>query len=90
MLKNNDIFVCRVCGHLTPQFPPWGYDGRTPSFEICDCCGVEFGYEDATLIGSRNYRAKWIEAGAKWFRPKNKPDGWAVEEQLANIPDFFM
>jgi hypothetical protein len=38
---------CRVCG-LDQQSPPWGVDGKSPTYAICDCCGVEFGYEDST------------------------------------------
>lgn len=41
---------CRVCGLLQYQ-PPWGKDGYTPGFEICDCCGIEFSYEDACSSG---------------------------------------
>lgn len=37
-------FYCRVCG-LYLGYQPWGEDGKTPSYEICPCCGVEFGYE---------------------------------------------
>jgi hypothetical protein len=33
-----------VCG-LEQGELPWGADGATPSFAICDCCGVEFGLE---------------------------------------------
>ncbi len=49
---------CRVCG-LAQGDPPWGADGRTPSFNICDRCGVEFGHEDCTPEGVLRYREKW-------------------------------
>jgi hypothetical protein len=35
-------YCCRICG-LKQDFKPWGEDGKTPAFEICSCCGVEFG-----------------------------------------------
>jgi len=55
MHSNNNLYVCRVFGALQSD-PPWGETGKDPSFDICDCCGVEFGYEDATLSGLKRYR----------------------------------
>lgn len=77
-------YRCRVCG-LKQSDKPWGDDNKTPTFEICDCCGVEFGYEDSTPQGINNYRQKWIETGAKWMNPNEKPDDWNLEVQLAEI-----
>jgi hypothetical protein len=50
---------CRVCGRGQAS-PPWGDDGATPSFEICDRCGTEFGYEDATPLGVARKREEWL------------------------------
>ena len=33
---------CRICGYRL-GFEPWGDDEKTPTYEICPCCGVEFG-----------------------------------------------
>jgi len=79
---------CRVCG-LEQSSPPWGEDGRSPTFDICDCCGVEFGYEDSTLVGVREFRAAWLKRGAPWFRPEARPPGWSRESQLEQVPDPF-
>jgi len=79
---------CRVCGLLYDD-PPWGPDGRTPKFEYCDCCGVEWGYQDATAEGARRFRQQWIEAGAKWSRPDRRPADWRLEEQLRHVPAAF-
>ncbi|GAA1677090.1 hypothetical protein GCM10009745_20560 [Kribbella yunnanensis] len=73
---------CRVCGLLQPD-PPWGEDERTPSYEICDCCGVEFGYEDSTPKGVIRARAKWKNSGFQWANPGARPDGWEADVQLA-------
>lgn len=35
---------CPVCGY-DAGYPPWGEDGRLPTFDICACCGTEWGYE---------------------------------------------
>lgn len=78
-------FACRVCGRMTNE-PPWGEDGKSPTFEICECCGVEFGYEDSSLQGILNYREQWLRNGAKWFAARRKPDNWDVDAQLNQIP----
>jgi hypothetical protein len=82
-------YPCRICG-LLQEDPPWGEDDKTPSFEICACCGVEFGYEDINFVSIRNYRARWLEEGAEWFDVKAKPMEWNLEEQLKNIPSEFL
>ena len=81
-------FRCRVCG-LLYDFKPWGEDGRSPTFYICGCCGVEFGYEDTMAVAARKNRQKWIESGAEWFRPTECPPDWDLEEQLTHIPPKF-
>ena len=40
-------YICPVCGYAYLEEPPRDEKGR-PSFDICDCCGIEFGYEDCT------------------------------------------
>lgn len=81
-------YACRVCGLLQPE-KPWGDDGRSPNNWICECCGVEFGYEDETRDTVLSYRKWWKERGMSWFRPKAKPVDWDPEEQFKNIPPEF-
>ena len=80
--------ACRVCGFLNED-PPWGQNGNTPSFEICPCCGVEFGYEDSTLESVRRYREKWLTRGDEWNYKKARPANWSVEKQMDNIPPEY-
>lgn len=82
-------YLCRICGYKHDS-PPWGEDGNLASFEICFCCGIEFGYEDSTLKGIRRYRASWLESGAPWFQPSDQPEGWDLQKQLAQIPKEFL
>lgn len=84
---DSDLF-CRVCG-LKQSEPPWGEDGESPTFEICDCCGVEFGYEDNTYASTLKFRKKWLKEGAHWFHSENKPKKWTLEKQLTHIPKPF-
>src|SRR3972149_9931161 len=76
MPKNSDeVMACRVCGYIGED-APWGEDGKTASFDICPCCGVEWGYEDILPEGVFDYRAKWINGGAQWREPRRKPKDW--------------
>jgi hypothetical protein len=41
-------------------------------FHICDCCGTEFGYDDA----GRSHavlRAEWLRGGLRWWNPVERP-----------------
>jgi hypothetical protein len=87
-MRNRVEHHCRVCGlhHLDP---PWGDDGKCPTYEICDCCGVEFGYEDATLEGVKKARSEWLAKGSQWFSPEARPSDWDQEAQLRLVPPEF-
>jgi hypothetical protein len=87
-MRNDNNFRCRVCGYKS-ESPPWGADGHTPLYDFCPCCGVEHGYQDATLAGARKFRTAWISSGAAWDMPSAKPDGWILDEQLSNVPKEF-
>lgn len=84
-MRNSDKLACRVCGLIQPE-PPWGWDGRSPKFNICNCCGAEFGYEDATVKAAKGHRQRWLDRGKVWFDPKQKPENWDFDEQFKNIP----
>jgi hypothetical protein len=87
-MPESEELNCRVCG-FAEATPPWGQDGKTPDFDYCVCCGVEHGYQDATILGARRYREKWISEGAKWDNPTLRPDTWDLESQLRQVPDDF-
>ena len=93
---------CPCCGYpglRVPAYdglnpPPWGdlggppYGPRlgAPSYDVCDCCGIEFGFDDEPGAGSgvsfTEYRRDWIAGGCEWFDPQKRPPGWSLEEQL--------
>lgn len=58
---DGDLNACRVCGRRHEE-PPWGADSRSPTFEICDRCGTEFGYEDATPDAAQAARERWLRS----------------------------
>jgi len=78
-------YICPVCGFGGLKEAP--YDRQnSPSYEICPCCGFEFGFDeeigqDAFLA----FRRRWIEQGALWFMPKLKPKNWDLKRQLQNL-----
>ncbi|MBN6075083.1 hypothetical protein HYE60_07480 [Aggregatibacter actinomycetemcomitans] len=86
MLNNNE-YICRICGLIQDE-PTWEDDN--PSYNLCPCCGVEFGYEDTTLASIRNYRNKWANSGYKWVELNIKPQNWNLDEQLKNIPASYL
>ena len=83
--RYEDLLLCRVCG-LEYATPPWGPE---LVYEYCDCCGVQFSYEDATPDGARHYREHWLAKGARWSKPELRPPSWDVNEQLARLPEAF-
>jgi hypothetical protein len=87
-MRNDELYHCRVCG-LGFDEPPWGEDGKTASFDLCPCCGVEFGYEDATPVAARRYREEWLKNGAVWADPDAKPANFDLARQLEGIPAAF-
>ncbi|MFK4427732.1 hypothetical protein ABH959_004911 [Bacillus sp. RC51] len=85
-MNNNDMnYICLICGFNELLDPPYDEDDD-PSYEICSCCGFQFGYDDYdqgyTFI---EYRKKWLEKGAIWFNSAEKPARWSLEKQLKNI-----
>jgi hypothetical protein len=76
--------LCRVCGFWSDE-PPWGDDGRSPSFEYCPCCGVEWGYQDLLPSAAERFRATWLAEGAPWQDRKVPADGLTTDERLRGI-----
>lgn len=85
-MHNNN--ACRVCGYELPS-PPWGKDGASPTWDICPCCGTEFGYEDCTPASAREKRAQWIAGGMKWFDRRKTPLDWDYSIQCLKIPNEY-
>lgn len=72
------IHHCPICG--LPWSEAIDVEEVRHSFEICDCCGCEYGYDDRP-----SYRKAWIQQGAPWFNAKKRPQDWNLEEQLKYI-----
>jgi hypothetical protein len=81
-------WLCLVCGTDDEAFgdPPWGSSGQDPSYDFCVCCGVEFGYGDASIKGIRRWRDRWVSGGMEWREPTCRPEAWSAGPQLAALP----
>ena len=79
------MYKCPICGYIGLDEQPYD-ENRCASYEICPCCGFEFGFDDGDQRNTfEQYRAKWISSGAQWFSPKKQPKNWNLEEQLNNL-----
>lgn len=90
MLTEHEKHCCRACGLHYPDYLPYGEDGRCPTYDYCDCCGVEFGYQDCQPSAARRYRQEWIAHGALWDNPAARPPEWDLAAQLAGLPAEFV
>jgi len=72
------VYTCPVCFYTGMQDPPRDYN-------ICECCGTEFGNDD-DVHTHEVLRVQWIDTGAKWFF-RSAPVGWNPWTQLfmANV-----
>ena len=80
---------CPVCG-FSLGFQPW--EANIASHEICPCCGIHFGYDDAAAgsIEKRNdiwnsWRNDWITNGMRWWSKNSPPTDWDPNEQLRDL-----
>lgn len=66
---------CPVCGFTGLVDPP-------ADFEICPCCGTEFGFDD-DLKSHAELRMEWVMGGMHWFSNANHaPPNWDPVNQL--------
>ena len=90
-MDEHDLHCCRVCGLYFENFFPWGENGQEPSYDICPCCGVEFGLGDENRNGVLYYRKWWIQnmSSQWWSQLESPPINWSLEQQMKNIPAEF-
>lgn len=91
-MRNPDLtraeLTCPACGFSPLLKPSW--IRRQPSYEICPCCRMQFGYRDFTYDVvrreeiHRRWRQEWIHAGMVWWlKDEAPPSDWDPVEQLA-------
>ncbi|MCW5558721.1 MAG: hypothetical protein KIT22_12950 [Verrucomicrobiae bacterium] len=76
-------YRCLACGYpgLTENPRPKSGGG---SFEICPCCGYQFGVDDDDRgVTPSEHRQRWVATGAPWFsRATRPPPRWSARVQL--------
>ena len=77
---SNSISHCPVCGYGPFEEPFASAEQIRHSYDICDCCGCEYGYDD-----NEQHFNKWVTEGCRWFKPSNRPVNWSLDQQLQNI-----
>ena len=82
-MKN--LTQCKVCGYEYNSYYPWGLDGMTPTYDICICCGIEFGYEDCSEKSVLIARKKWENSGFPWSSHTQPPLNWNPLKQLQSV-----
>jgi len=78
--------TCPVCGFDGLEEPP-----TTPecgdSYEICSCCGFQFGVSDGDRgFTYEGWRQAWISNGMRWWSTSRAaPPGWDPVAQLRRV-----
>jgi len=75
--NSTPITHCPICGADTLEQPFESAIAVLVSFEICDCCGCQYGYDD-----DEKYYHNWLSNGSKWFEPEMKPTDWSLDQQI--------
>lgn len=75
-------YTCPVCGY-TGMPGPYKGENDFPSYEICDCCGTEFGNDDDKSTHAE-LRDQWISKGMTWWAKYKEPSpNWDPVKQLS-------
>jgi len=71
---------CPVCGFFDMPYAP-------VPFNVCPCCGTEFGVDDRKVT-HRDLRHAWISSGMPWFDDiSSPPKNWNRYGQLSSLQD---
>jgi hypothetical protein len=72
--------------------PPYSRRLGDPSYDVCPCCGFEFGNDDEPGTGAEtasfeSYRADWIAGGCRWFDERARPANWTPPDDPRAFPE---
>lgn len=75
---------CPVCGKkaTNKEWRPYDQQGF-PSYDICACCGFEYGFDDA---GEPPYKESWKEYRQRWL--KGEVDGF-INKNMSREAKFL-
>lgn len=79
--------------------PPYEDHWGMASYEVCSCCGFEYGNDDMPMdeenkMSFKEYLREWVKGeDAKWFEPEKRPSSWDLSRQLTaagiEVPDYI-
>lgn len=76
-------YQCPVCGYSGLEEPPYNSYGCA-SFDICPCCGTEYGYHDSKR-SHLELRREWVKHKMPWTdKDVLPPLNWDPIKQLAD------
>jgi hypothetical protein len=101
----SESYTCPCCGYVglnCPAYadlrgdelirgaiPPYSTKFGLPSYEVCKCCGFEFGNDDEPGTGKpmsfEGYLHSWESSGCQWFDKSLRPNGWSLSGQLRSF-----
>jgi hypothetical protein len=78
--------TCPVCAYPKLEEAPRSKSGGG-SYEICPCCGFQFGVDDDDKgLSYEEARERWIAKGMIWRSKGQKaPAKWDAAKQLATL-----
>lgn len=92
--NNGPLYRCPVCGYLglTQADPNGPWKLLVWSYDICPCCGTEFGLSvegttaEEVQQSIEERRAEWIREGHSWIhKSEGPPSGWDWKKELRAI-----
>ena len=84
-MTSKEKHICPVCGYPELSELPNSLT-RGASYEICESCGFQFGFDDDSEGWTfEGWRKEWIKRGMKWSSSNPPPTTWDPEKQLLNI-----
>ena len=101
----SEKYICPCCGYPELEGPAYGIVTSPPfpkdmmppyhkhlgeaSYDVCDCCGFEFGNDDepgtANASTFDEYLKDWQASGCEWSNKSKRPKNWSLQEQLKNL-----
>lgn len=77
--------ICPVCGYDKLAEVPYDQYGY-PSYEICPCCGFEYGFDDSSEGKTfEEYRNEWIKNGYPFYDNEVLPKNWSEVDMLKQL-----
>lgn len=78
-------YKCLICGYS--ELPDEPYTNNSPSYEMCPCCGFQYGLDDYHKYKTKKelfleWRINWIDGGCKWFSKSIlEPKDWNIKKK---------